>query len=472
MKKIACKIIGVLLMLFLLQPNVYGIANMNYTLSDEGKRVMTPLCYSCDKVIDYLGENVGSFSDASDIFIDEKDNIYITDTTRNRIIKLDKNGTFLREFTNGGNLNGPQGVFVCNNEDIFIADTNNKRIVHIDKDDKEIESFGKPDTEVLSDDSDFMVNRLAVSDQGLIYVIQSQKFMAIDSKNEFKGFIGANKVAFNLKEFFIRTFGSDIQKEKMNYSQAASYNSFEIGNDGLIYAVANDDKNQIQVLNMSGENLFPEEVYGESLIEDSTTSADKSLFVDICVDDNGIIYTLDRNGGRIYVYTSEGDQLVVFGGLGDVRGEFKLPVALDCNSKGEIFVLDSSSASIHKFTPTSYMNDLKNAYILFRDGEYDKALDVCNSAFSVNNNSYFINTLIGRIEYKKENYNSAMDYFKKAGNREQYAKAFSESRHNVFRNYFVWIIAAIAVVLVVVFLAIMMLRKKAKKILDDYYSGG
>ncbi len=466
------RIIGTVLLLQLLQLTVFGTATMDYTLTDEGKRAMTPLCYSCDEVIGYLGDKGGTFSDASDIYIDKSDNIYITDTEKNRIIMLDENGSYLREFTNSGKLSGPQSVFVCDNGDLFVADTNNKQIVHIDGNDREIETFVKPETEVLGDDTDFLVSRLAVSDRGLIYVVQSQQFMAIDSKNDFKGFIGANKVGFSLKEFFVRTFGSDIQKEKMTYNQAATYNSFEIGGDGLIYAVANDNKNQIRVLNMDGENLFPEGRYGETSFDEDTAAVKESVFVDICVDESGIIYALDRSSGRICVYTAEGDNLVIFGGLGEVRGKFQLPVAMDSNSKGEIFVLDASNGTVHKFTPTSYMNNLKQAYVLFRNGEYDKSADICNNVLSVNNNSCFINTLIGRIEYKRKNFDTAMSYFEKAGNRKQYAKAFSEARHNVFREYFVWIVIAAVVVLATVIFIIAKVRRKAEKIVDDYYSGG
>lgn len=472
MKKIIYGIIGTVILSLFAQLNVYGVASMDYTLSDDGKKVTVPLCYSCDVTIDYLGDKGGTFTDASDIFIDKNDCIYITDTAKNRIVMLDQNGLYLREYTNSGNLNGPQSVFVSDNGDVFIADTNNKQIVHVDKNDRKVETFIKPESEVLGDDFEFSVNRLAVSDRGLIYVVQSQQFMAIDAKNEFKGFVGANKVGFSLKEFFVRNFGSDIQKKKMNYSQAATYNSFEIGSDGLIYAVANDSKNQIRILNMDGENLFPEGCYGETSFDESTTAVKESVFTDICVDEDGIIYALDRNSGHIYVYTAEGDNLAVFGGLGEIRGKFKLPVALDSNSKGEIFVLDSSNGAVHKFTPTSYMNSVKQAYVLFQNGEYDKSADICSSILKINNNSYFINTLIGRIEYKRKNFDEAMSYFEKAGNRQQYAKAFSETRHNVFREYFVWIILAIAVVCAAVIIIIAVMRKKAGKIVEDYYSGG
>lgn len=263
MKKFICGIIALLTLFTALQFNTYAISDLNYALTDTGERVVTPLSYSCDTVFAYLGEKGGTFIDSSDIFIDNEDNIYITNTSRNRIVKLDKEGQYLCDFTNNGNLNGPQSVFVCDNGDIFISDTGNMRIVHINQNDEEIECFTKPKSSALSDSSDFLVNRLAISEQGLIYVVQSQQFMTIDANNEFKGYVGANKVGFNLKEFFVRTFGSEIQKNKMQFSQASTYNSFDIGRNGLIYAVANDSVNQIRVLNVDGDNLFPDGSYGE-----------------------------------------------------------------------------------------------------------------------------------------------------------------------------------------------------------------
>ena len=120
MKKIIYGIIGTVILSLFAQLNVYGVASMDYTLSDDGKKVTVPLCYSCDVTIDYLGDKGGTFTDASDIFIDKNDCIYITDTAKNRIVMLDQNGLYLREYTNSGNLNGPQSVFVADNGDVFI----------------------------------------------------------------------------------------------------------------------------------------------------------------------------------------------------------------------------------------------------------------------------------------------------------------------------------------------------------------
>lgn len=468
MKSFSLKLITVIILLLVFSVQASAAPNMNFTIVGD-EHINMPLCYSCTQIVTYLGNQGKTFLDASDLFIDKEDNIYITDTNNNRIIMLDKSGNYVKEFTNGGKLNSPKSVFVADNGDLFVADTGNLQITHLDSNDKQIEVFVKPETEMLSENIDFSVTKLAVSEQGLIYVVQSQNFMMIDSNNEFKGYVGANKVGFNIKEFFVRTFGSEIQKNKMQYTQAATYNSFDIGDDGLIYAVANDTKNQVRVLNVDGDNLFPEGQYGESVMEDKSTTMLDAVFMDICVDKYGMIHAMEKNSGRIYVYTPEGDLVVAYGGIGSIKGKFLLPVAVDVNSKGEVFVLDGSGGAVHKFTPTEYMNNLLETYQFFGDGEYDAAIKKGRENLSINNNCYITNTLVGKVLYKQGEYKVAMEYFKAADNKEQYAKAFSKYRHEIFRGYFGWIVLAVCAIGTGIFLLIVFLKKKAKKSIEDYY---
>ena len=471
MKSKISKIFCVALAAALLGINVSAVSDTSFTIVD-GKHINTPLCYSCTQTIGYLGAEGGSFSDALDLFIDSADNIYITDTNNNRIIKLDPDGNYIETFGKSAGLNAPQSTFVAKNGDLFVADTGNKRIVHLSSSDEVVETFKKPDSELISESVDFSVNKLAISEQGIIYVVQAQQFMMIDSDNEFRGYVGANKVGFNIKEFFIRTFGSTVQKNKAKYSQAATYNSFAMGNDGLIYAVANDKTNQIRILNFDGDNLFPEGSYGEKVMEDKSTNTQDALFTDICVDKNGIIHALEKNSGRVYVYTPDGDMLVAYCGIGEIKDKCLTPVAVDINSKGETFVLDSASGTIHRFTPTTYMDNLLAVYNLFHTGEYDEALDNGNKILETDSNCYIVNTLVGRIAYKQEEYGKAMKYFKRADNKEEYASAFSEYRHDIFRKYFGLIIFVVAVLGTGIFLTIIFFKKRANKAGDDYYSGG
>ena len=55
--------------------------------------------------------------------------------------------------------------------------------------DKEIEKFVKPESELLSNIVDFSVGRIAISEQGLIYLVHAQQFMMIDANNDFNGVV-------------------------------------------------------------------------------------------------------------------------------------------------------------------------------------------------------------------------------------------------------------------------------------------
>lgn len=472
MKNIFLKIIAVLVLATtLFSLTVSAVPDMNFVIED-GEHIKTPVCYSCTQTITHLGDEGGAFVDASDVFIDKNDNIYIADTVNNRIIKLDKDGNYVRDYTNGGTISGPKSVYVTDNGDLFISDTKNEQIVHVDAEDNMIEKFIKPETELLSNVVDFSIGRISISDQGLIYLIHAQQFMMIDANNEFKGYVGANKVSFNLKEFFIRTFGSEVQKNKMVTEQAAAYNSFDIGADGLVYAVANDSKNQIRILNVDGDNLFPTGVYGERVEEDKSTWSRDPIFVDICVDKNGTIHALEKHSCRVYTYTSKGEMIVAYGGIGNIMGKFSNPVAVDINSKGEVYVLDSSNGTLHKFNPTSYMESILNAYKLFEDGKYEDSMKKWNEVLDINVNCSLANSAMGNILYKQEEFKTAMEYYKNANDKSGYAKAFSKYRHEIFRDYFGWIIIAAVVLITGIYLVVKKMFKRAKNVVDDYYSGG
>lgn len=470
-KKYFKRIFSILMSLMLFSAPVFAAPEMNFVIEND-KRIKTPLCYKAVQVISDLGESGSTFREATDIFIGSDDSIYIADGQKNRIIKLNPDGSYNRDFTNSGGLSGPKSVFVTENGDLFVSDTGNQQIVHLNKTDELIESFVKPETDLLSDMADFSVNRLAVSKQGLIYLIYSQQFMMIDAKNDFKGFVGANKVSFNLKEFFIRTFGSEIQKKKMKTEQAAAYNAFAIGENDLVYAVANDTKNQIRILNVDGKNIFPEGVYGQATEEDKSTNSFGPDFIDIGVDKNGIIYALEKYSCQVYSFTSKGEMIAVFGGIGNIRGKFATPVAVDVNSKGEVFVLDSSNGTLHRFSPTDYIESIHSAYMLFENGKYEASMEKWNRVLDVNVNCSLANSAMGNISMKQENYKAAMSYFKNSDDKAGYSKAFSEYRHEIFRQYFGWIVLAAAVLGVLIYFLIRLLFFKGRKAIDTYYYGG
>lgn len=190
-------------------------ADTDYIIDSKGDQLATPLAYQVSGVVRYLGAEGGTLKDPQDIFIDGEDNIYIADSGNNRIVKLDKNLQFVAAYTDEGRLNNPQGVFVDDYGHLFIADTGNQRIVHTDASGAYIEEFVRPETDMIDESSDFAVRKIFLSDQGYLYMIKGQQFMMIDAYNEFKGYVGANEVGFDLMRTLIRLFASEEMKRRI-----------------------------------------------------------------------------------------------------------------------------------------------------------------------------------------------------------------------------------------------------------------
>ena len=445
-------------------------AETDYVLDNNGERLATPKTHLVNKVITYLGEEGGSFYEPSDIFIDKEDNIFVADKGNNRIVKLNSHGDYVCSYTAGGSLKAPQGVYFSDFGGLFVADTGNQRILNLDDSDSIVEVFVKPDSEILEKNSDFAVNKLYISKQGFLYVIKGQKFMTIDANNEFKGYVGANALSYSLKRTLIRMFATDAQKEQLELETAPPYHNFVIANDGMIYAVSATDGGQIQKLNVSGENIFPTDYISERLFADDGCAITPE-YIDIAVDAYGIISVLERNSGHISQYDQNGNLITIFGGKGDKKGYFQNPSSLAVNSKGELYILDSSTGYIHIFEPTSFMENIKSAIVSYSNGNYEDAYVQWMKVVDTDKNYPLANMGLGQVLYKMGESEAAMDYFKIAQEQQRYGQAFEDYRYAIIKSNFFLVVGGIAVVAICVMVLIFYFRRRSRIILHDYHYG-
>lgn len=106
-----------------------------------------------------------------DIFVDEKDHIYIADTGNNRIVHLDEKGQYVREIiVSESPLKKPSGVYVDKAGEVYVADTGNNRVVRLDSSGKLLKSFGRPESSYLPADFKYDPVNLIVDKRGFIYV--------------------------------------------------------------------------------------------------------------------------------------------------------------------------------------------------------------------------------------------------------------------------------------------------------------
>ena len=278
-------------------------------------------------------------------------------------------------------------------------------------------------------------------------------------------------MGFSLSRTLIRMFGSKSQIERTVKQEPASYSNFYIGADNMIYGIlSNKETAQIRKLNSVGNNTYETKKYGFTL-EDKEGKLLHPTMADITVEDNGIITVVDRITGLIYQYDQEGNLLCTFGGIGTVGGLFQIPVSIDHDSEGFLYVLDYNTGSITVFKPTHFIKLIHQAVTLHGEGRYAEALDYWQQALEIDSNYALAHQGVAKVMGKQENWEDALASYYLADDKEGYSEAFAEYRHETFRQHFVPMVLGIAVGALLLVKLLGFLKKKADQWADDVQMG-
>ena len=451
----------------------------NFVIDTDGNALPIPETYKVTKLIKSLdvteyvektGETVNDvFSGPEDIFIDNNDYIYVADTDNNRVLKLDGSGKVLLQitsaFTNDDGsartLSKPKGVYVedmgTEEEDddiIWIADSGNERIVGVTSSGENYVEYGKPAQLTLAKAESFDVEKIYKNDKGYMFALKGDSLMKIDEDNVFQGMIGTADVEFSFMRFLVKNFGTQEQLDSLEEARAIPYSNFMIAADGNTYGVLSEGSDQIRRLNSKGDNNYPAGTYGYENYYDVNSENPytpvETRFVDVTANERGIVSAICANTGLIYQYDKEGNLLAAFGGLGKKKGTFDTPSSLALDSKENIYVLDSTGKNIQVFEPTQFITLVHEAINHQLDGEYTQAQEKWEEILKIDSGYFLAHKGIGKIQYREGDYSAAMDSYKLAEDKNGYSDAFSEARHEVFRNHFFWLIVLIAAVIITI----------------------
>ena len=499
LKKIGVGLLAGVMCMLTVSQTAFAAGTDNYVTGNDSYRQPVPQCYNVVRTINNIGDYEDDkryFMNPQDLFVDNKDNIYVVDSGNKRIVKMNSNYETVGIFYGPDKaFKQPQGIFVDEDGDMYVADTENNRIVHMDPEGNLVEQFVNPEGELNTGDV-FNPSKLIVSKTGYIYVVRGENIMAIDGNNEFRGFYGQTNIGYSLTEVLLRMFASEQQQATIAKRLASSYINLTLGDDGMIYATSMErEEGEIKKLNSVGNNIYRKyKTVGNAIRNPITDFINKKIlksvvagnsfrfgeyfddmgmymepeFVDICVDGEGIVTVVERLNGKVYQYDQDGNMLVAFGGKGVKSGTFTRPVAIDVDSRGNLLILDSTNCNIQVFEPTEFIKNVHEATSLYNNGDYAGSYELWRKVLATDENYDLAHVGIARTYYKQGEYTASMSESELVGDRGVYSMAFDEYKYVVLRKYFVQILLITAAIIALIVILLKLFIKYAKKGYWDY----
>jgi streptogramin lyase len=307
---------------------------------------------SNSNIVDYIGG----------IAVDSLENVYITDTYNNRVIRLDSEWKAMASGSEGrrnGQFDGPQSIAVTKAGIVYVADRYNNRLQLFNSGLEHAGTWGSWGTDA---GQFYFPENIAVDGAGNVYVADQgngrvQKF---DDKLRFlegrdgegSSFWPYGLAANALGQLYITSenllikYDPDDGKTAILSQSLNEAQDVAVDREGHIY-VANTVGHTVEVFDAAGEKL--NSFSGEPDYGVGFYFRPQSIAVD---SERGIVYTTDSR--HVQTFTLEGTQVdIVWGGIEAGSDESSLgnisDIALD--SVGNVYITDTSNNQIHKYAP-------------------------------------------------------------------------------------------------------------------------
>jgi tetratricopeptide (TPR) repeat protein/TM2 domain-containing membrane protein YozV len=456
-----------------------------YTYDIWGRSVPSKACYEPDMAITGDSLGIGPFKTPKDMQVDSRGRLWILDSGNGRLVALAPDlsveAVIDRFFEDGVpvSFSDAEGIFVDDNGLIYVADKGAKLVRVFDGKGNQIRKIGRPESELIPREQEFLPEKVVVDSAGTLYVISFgayQGALTFNAKGAFTGFFGSNRVTVTAKLLADRIWKSILnrnQRDRMFRYVPTEYVNFTMDSEGFIYTCSNfgeTDVGQLRKLNPLGENILwfrSKDVmrrFGDLEQSYENNRAIKTVFVDVSVENGGFINALDSIRGRVFQYDQLSNLIAVFGGIGEQLGTFKSAVAV-ANFGPAVAVLDESRASVTVFRRTAFGKLVHQAIGLYSDGRYDEALAPWREVRKMDANYGLAYIGIGKALQKTGDYQGALANFRLGWDRRDYSEAYRDFRRDFLKRNFP-IVATIIILLFAMPFAFGALRKRYSKPVD------
>ena len=279
----------------------------------------------------------GEFHVPINIAVNKTDVLFVTDLANERVQKFDADGKFLAAFKVPGK---PSGIAVNAKGEVFVSLWIKDRIAVFTESGTLIREWGKSGR----GDGEFRFPAsLAIGPDGNVYLGDDvnrrvQKFSA-DGKFLTKWGKGGSGPG---------EFGGE-GTEKLHPDYRTSGPAFlTFSREGILYAT--DGRGGKVHRFTSGGKFISSWGSNEDKPGGFGGRADLPGPTGICIDQKNRVWVASTNN-RIQLFTADGEYLLGFGKKGEGPGEFHTPHGLTVDSRGNLYVVDTTNNRIQKFAP-------------------------------------------------------------------------------------------------------------------------
>lgn len=446
---------------------VSAVEFYSYIYDNDEKAVAAPDAAAPAGML--TGENIGGFNSPQDLYA-YNGRLYIADTKNNRIVIMGLSGgntEIIADFKNNGRedrLSEPTGICVTA-DGIYIADTGNARVIKLNENKECTLVIETPNEDSFGEDFNFSPTKVAVDDHERIFVISAGYNMGLiqfDKNGGYLKSIGAPKVTLSVIEQFWRKLSTKEQRERSQSVVPTEYSNLSVSSDGFIYVTNESTSEEVEALrrlNAKGNDVLKR--IGEPAGDITTgglTYKGNSAIIDFCELEYGNFAILDRKRSRVFVYNESSELLYVFGGPGTYSGGMSVPTSM-VYSGGRFYISDSGRNAVCVYELTEYGRLFGDVAKAQKNIDSDSEEAGWNEIMKNNSNCTLAMNGIANAAYKRHDMKTAMKYYKMAGNRTDYSKAYAFVR----REYIEGNIAVIAVAIVALIAAAVLVSKWRSK---------
>jgi uncharacterized protein (TIGR03663 family) len=285
------------------------------------------------------GSEPGQLQNPRGIAVAPDGSIYVADTDNSRIEHFDRSGNLLEAWGTfadsskgpapGGTFDQPWGVGVAPDGNVFVADTWNYRIQEFTADGKFVRMWGSSG-QANTPTGFYGPRDVAVDSKGRVYVADTgnKRIVVFDENGNYLAQIGSGG------------FGPGQLDEPVGIA---------LGPDGELY-VADTWNQRVQVFRETSTNSWTYDRQW-AIAGWNGQSLDNKPF--LAVGSDGRVYVTDPQAYRVIVFNSQGGFLYTWGDYGTGSNAFKLPVGIQVDSQGSVWVVDSGNGRVMQFQPPS-----------------------------------------------------------------------------------------------------------------------